>query len=190
MPIYEYLCHEGHRTTHLCSMADKPETVTCVECNDVAVYDFLGSATRFSPEKEEKKQEDFNGMSLHDFECPQCGLRFEEIIEGGKVGGVICPDCATTAEWRPSVKIDRFSERFPYYDRGLGMVLTSKQHRLDVCKERNLIPVEGDLDVSKWASEERSKADADLKVWDDLQEKYDKHPAFADYRKARDQGRV
>ena len=84
--------------------------------------------------------------------------------------------------------IDRFSERFPYFDRGLGMMLTSKNHRKQVCKEKGVVPVDGDIDFSTDCGKiERKNAEED-KIVADIQDRVDNHPGYAEYRKLKDQG--
>jgi hypothetical protein len=140
-----------------------------------------------------EKVENYSGLSLHDFECDDCGFKFEEIIDHGlgenPSDGQTCP-CGGHARWVPSCRIDRFSERFPYFDRGLGVWLKNKQHRLDVCKQKNLTPVEGDWDEERYYSKLDSEDDKLKKGYEDYCDRLDNAPAFRDYRKARDQGRI
>jgi hypothetical protein len=118
---------------------------------------------------------------------------FDEVVdrdEGKASDGMECIECGEMANWLPSVKIDRFSERFPYYDRGLGLMLTSKKHRRDVCKARGLVPVDGDWDVEKefkpqWDEEDRLHED-----YVQYSDRLDNDPAFAEFRKAQDEGRI
>ena len=88
------------------------------------------------------------------------------------------------------MRIDRWSERFPYYDRGLGVLLTSKQHRRDICKERGLTPVDGDWDLDGAFREFDDTNEKEEKEYADYCDRLDNHPAFADWRKANDQGRI
>ena len=80
------------------------------------------------------------------------------------------------------------TERYPYFDRGLGMMLESKAHRRKVCKDRGVVPVDGDIDFSSdYGKLERKQAEED-KIVADLQDKVDNHPGYAEYRKKKDQG--
>ena len=82
------------------------------------------------------------------------------------------------------------SERFPYYDRGLGVMLKSKAHRKDICKQRGLTPVDGDWDLD---SEYRKMDDINEKEqreYKDYCDKFDNSPEFREVRKLRDQGRL
>lgn len=87
-------------------------------------------------------------------------------------------------------RIDRWSEQFPYYDRGLGVMLQSKAHRREICKQRGLTPVEGDYDAEKIFSGFDSKREAEEKEYNDYVNRLDHAPEFAAYRKAKEQGRL
>ncbi len=84
--------------------------------------------------------------------------------------------------------IDRFSERFPYFDRGLGCMVTSKKDRLSKAKERGVVPIDGDIDYSGEMSNLQQKHQEEDKIVEDIQDKMDNHPAYAEYRKLKDQG--
>jgi len=84
--------------------------------------------------------------------------------------------------------IDRFSERFPYFDRGLGCMVTSKKDRLSKAKERGVVPIDGDIDYSTEMSNLQQKHQEEDKIVEDVQHKMDNHPAYAEYRKLKDQG--
>lgn len=84
--------------------------------------------------------------------------------------------------------IDRFDERFPYFDRGLGVTLQSKKHRDEVCKERGVVPIDGDVNISDDIGKIKRKIEEEDKIVKDLQEKVEHHPGYAEYRKQKDQG--
>lgn len=196
MPTYSYYCHEGHETTWFGRYSKRPEYVQCCTCDGeaspgVAKLDEQRPHTS-NPEWQEKLK-DYSGLSLHDFKCEQCGKVTEEIVDHGlnesASDGLTC-ECGGHAHWLPSCKIDRFSEKFPYFDRGLGVVVQSKQHRLQVCKEKGLTPVDGDWDEDKYIAKQEKEDDKLTRDYQDYCDKLDHHPAFKNYRKARDQGRL
>jgi len=134
------------------------------------------------------------GLSMHQFECRECGHMFEEIIDHSKGQSVDdnqdCPECsASGCKWRPMARIDRWSEQFPYYDRGLGVMLKNKAHRREICKQRGLTPVEGDYNEEKIFSEFDSRRESEEKEYNDYVDRLDNSPEFSAYRKAKDQGR-
>jgi len=84
--------------------------------------------------------------------------------------------------------IDRFSERFPYFDRGLGRTVTSKKHRLEVCREKNVVPIDGDIDFSPEMYRIEKKNREDDEIVAKMQDLADNHPGYAEYRKQKEQG--
>ena len=84
--------------------------------------------------------------------------------------------------------IDRFSERFPYFGRGLGCMVTSKKHRLSKAKELGVVPVDGDIDYSGDLSKLEQRHAEEDKIVADIQEKVKHHPGYAEYRKQKEQG--
>ena len=104
-------------------------------------------------------------MPYHDtFECAECkGITY------GKTLG------------RP--KISRFSEKFPYYDRGLGMWLKSVPHRRQVMKEKGLIEAPGEWTSADMVDKKALKeAKEDKEIVSKLEKDMKENPAFAEYR--------
>jgi hypothetical protein len=143
----------------------------------------------------------FKGLALHYFRC-QCGEEFDDFVdfsENEKTSdGKPCPKCGEMARWVPALTIDRSSERFPYFDRGLGIMVQSKQHRREICANPRkygidsdgLTPVDGDWDTDRAISNYSRKIEEDLRGYDEYVDRLENHPGFASYRRARDQGRV
>ena len=101
-----------------------------------------------------------------------------------------CERCnSTNLDYLLSVpNIDRFSERFPYFDRGLGQMVTSKKHRLDVCKKMGVVPIDGDIDYSTEYNQLKRKNEEEDKIVSDIKDRVENHPGYAEYRKKREQG--
>lgn len=204
MAVYSFFCEDNHETERFCRLENRPESIECRKCGKDAVYRPTVSKHQglTPPEPEKAPASKFNGLSLHSFYCEECGESFDDFIDHAldekPSDGKECPKCKELARWNPSTMIDRFSERFPYYDRGLGMWIKSKQHRKDVCKNPRrygidsdgLEPVDGDWDVDRYVNDLERKDDELLKGYDEYVDKLENHPAFSSYRKARDQGRV
>ena len=131
---------------------------------------------------------------MHRFKCRDCDCVFEKIIDHGKGESVEdtipCTKCdSTETSWKPSVRIDRFSEQFPYFDNGLGIWLKNKKHRRQVCKDRGIVPVGNSFDDDKVFSQFDTKRDKEEKEYNDYVDRLDNAPEFLDYRKAVDQGK-
>jgi len=101
-----------------------------------------------------------------------------------------CERCESTdLDFLLSVpNIDRFDERFPYYDRGLGRMLTSKKHRMEVCKELGVVPIDGDIDHSTEYNQAKRKNEEEDKIVEEIKDRVENHPGYAEYRKKREQG--
>ena len=110
----------------------------------------------------------------------------------------VCPSCASVSHER-LVAVGQgiqmggaggVGKHFPYFDQSLGMHIESAQHRREVCKRMGLEPAETTgLWKDKLSAERRQKADEDA-VFNDYTDRLKHHPAYADYRKAVDQGRA
>ena len=77
---------------------------------------------------------------------------------------------------------------YPYYDRGLGCMVNDKHHRKQICKQRGLVPVDGDIDVEKMYNKAEARDDGIRKRYKAIQDEYENHPKYADYRRLRDKG--
>ena len=193
MPLYDYKCTECSEITEIFAfISHKPETMDCPSCSSVSKFCFVPPAKK----TQKKKSLEFKRprLTTHRFFCPDCKIRWTEIVERDvdaiPEDGRDCVECGSAAKWQPSCKIDRFSETFPYYDRGLGMMLHNKQHRRDVCKEKGLTPIEGDWDVETEYSKWDSRVDEETKEYDEYCDRLDNDPAFKDFRKQQDLGLI
>lgn len=198
MPLYSYQCSScGWEKDRIFSAASRPKEVPCGDCDKSAEYKislskYQNSDAKFMTVKYSKEK---RGLSLHQFECKACSHSFEEIVDHGAGESVednfTCPECsAQNCRWQPMSNIDRWSERFPYYDRGLGVMLRSKAHRREICKQRGLTPVEGDYDEEKIFSEFDKRRESEEKEYNDYVDKLDNSPEFTEFRRAREQGRL
>lgn len=197
MPLYSFCCDScGTGKDHLFRASDRPAEIECSECGGIAKYTisvskYVSSTAGYTTNYATPKI----GLSLHDFKCNGCGHIFEEIVDR-KDGQSIednyeCPKCnEIDCKWIPGARIDRFSEQFPYYDRGLGCWLKNKAHRKQICKERGLEPVEGDYDEDKIFSEFDNRREREEKEYNDYINKLDHSPEFKEYRRMRDQDRI
>ena len=197
MPLYSFNCGDcGWKKDQIFPMSSRPSEIDCEECGQKAKYHFSVSkhqsndARNITNIKAEKK-----GLSLHQFKCRDCSCVFEIVIDHSKDQSVEdtfnCTDCdSSNTGWRPSVRIDRFSEEFPYFDRGLGVWLKNKKHRRQICKERGLTPIGNDLDEDKIFSQFDNRRDREEKEYNDYVDRLDNAPEFLDYRKAVDKGQI
>jgi len=197
MPLYSYSCGLcGSEHDEIFRFSNRPDLVDCRVCDGDAKYVIRMSMAQANDAGNEKfYNSEGNGLVMHDFKCRACEFIFDELIdrtEGQSHNSPQkCPKCGDSdSVWIPTAKIDRWSERFPYYDRGLGVMLESKAHRREVCKQRGLTPIDGDWDLD---SEYRKMDDINEKEdreYVDYCDKFDNSPEFREVRKLRDQGRL
>lgn len=48
MPIYDYMCPNKHVQEHRCHSSQRPETLTCPECDELAKQAILGAPSLFT----------------------------------------------------------------------------------------------------------------------------------------------
>jgi len=174
----------------------RPSEIDCEKCGRWATYHFSASkhqsndakyTTSYSSEK--------RGLSLHQYKCRDCDCVFERVVDHSNGEDVKdttpCTECGSeNTGWKPSVRIDRFSEQFPYFDRGLGVWLKNKAHRRQICKERGLTPIGNDLNEDKIFSQFDKRREKEEKEYNDYCDRLDNAPEFAEYRKAVDKGQI
>lgn len=192
MPTYSYKCTGcEHEQDHSCRFAGRPDSLECLECGSNSKRVFRVSAAQSNdpynraPPKSTKSM----GLVMHLYMCKDCDHQFDELTDFSAGQHFEdkrkCPECSSmNSKWVPTARIDRFSEMFPYYDRGLGVMLQSKRHRLDVCRERGLTPVDGDWNVDKEFSEWDNRHETEVKEYDNYCDRLDNHPAFRQFREA------
>ena len=198
MPTYSYKCDEcEHEQDHTCRFSDRPDLLDCSECGSSSKRVFRVSVAQSNDphNKAPPKSTKTSGLVMHLYMCKDCDHQFDELIDFS-LGQHFedkqkCPKCSSmNSKWVPMARIDRFSERFPYYDRGLGVMLQSKQHRLDICKERGLTPVDGDWDIEKEYSNWDQRIEKETREYDDYCDRLDNHPAFRQFRESRDKNQL
>tara|TARA_R110002074_G_scaffold300889_3_gene472259 strand:- start:1693 stop:2277 length:585 start_codon:yes stop_codon:yes gene_type:complete len=194
MPLYNYKCTECDEVTELfASMNNKLETIDCPSCSSVCKTCF---PPQVKTKNKKKKELEFKRprLTTHQFFCRDCKIRWTEVVERDvdpiPEDGRDCVECGSQASWQPSCKIDRFSETFPYYDRGLGMMLNSKKERRAVCKERGLTPVDGDWDIETEYSKWDSRVEKETEDYNQYCDRLDNDPAFKDFRIQQDLGLI
>lgn len=198
MPLYSFRCEPcGSEQDRMFRFDARPSVIECADCGGSAKYVIRMSKAQSLTlvDDKERKVSGGNGLVMHRYRCNACEHDFEELTDS-RVGEHFeddqeCPQCsATDSRWVPSARIDRWSERFPYYDRGLGVMLQSKAHRAEVCKQRGLTPVDGDWDLESEFRKMDDENERDERDYADYCDRLDNSPAFRNYRKARDRGMI
>ncbi len=202
MPVYDYICENGHREELLREYTERDNGGECKTCGCALSYTIAGGNRPVPPVEKTKSGVNIRWrhgkprVIIHwrDYTCNSCG--HEDGCDATNAeqeydpSVVVCDECSSSDVnvHFPRASIDRFSERFPYFDRGLGIMLRSKQHRRDVCRARGLIPVDGDIDVSEQYKREKVAEAKDEAILSDMRQRLKDHPGYADYRRLRDRG--
>jgi len=203
MPFYDYICINGHQTSLYRTISDRAREEECPLCGEMLKMVFLGKKATPKPEPEKKKIKVTwrNGkpntvLHLEDYKCNDCNEEgvtncCNEDLDYDRSAGR-CESCGsanlTYINTRTPHGIDRFSERFPYYDRGLGVMLTSKNHRRQVMKQKGVVEVGGDFNVSDTSRRQREAEAEDNAVLRDMQDRLDNHPGYREYRRLKAKG--
>lgn len=205
MPVSSFYCDAGHETEERHSMDARPVTVACLTCGATAQYrptvsprgltlHEVTTEKRLAASRDRAADRD---VSWRDVRCTNDGCRnlwMEPLpIVDGVVrtdGTFVCEKCGGTGAVSDRVFIDRFSERFPYFDRGLGCVVTSKAHRLEVCRQQGVLPIDGDVDLEGAHRRRRAQMEREEAEYRELEDRYEHDPAFARWRKERDRQRA
>lgn len=198
MPTYSYRCVDCNDVQdHMFRFSSRPDTLDCKECSGTSkrIFAVSDAQTNDPYNKKPERNRRMNGLVMHLYMCADCDHKFDELVDFSKGENYDdpqeCPECKSmNSKWLPMARIDRWSERFPYYDRGLGVMLQSKQHRDQICKERGLTPVDGDWDDEKMFSEWDVKREKQIKEYDDYCDRLEHHPAFRQFRIARDKRQI
>lgn len=190
MPVYDFFCDADHATPWLGSYGDRPIKLACQHCGEPAAY--RPTLSSLPPSSGGTTKEDrWSGLAYHLFRCQDCGGE-EDVVVDFKAGETTdprkCETCGGEVVVQYTTRIDRFSERFPYFDRGLGCVVTSRRDRLAKARARGLVPLDGDIDLGAIL---RKQADEDARrktSLRSLEDRYEYSPAFRQYREMRDKG--
>ena len=193
MPVYSYRCEEGHIGDEIRPFSEINDPYECSECGKNGVH-----ILNRRPVKEVADigmNQNVSGPSSYvvfeDRKCLDCEVIFDYHYDTREAKAeASCPSCQSTRTKKVQSlhSIDRFSERFPYYDRGLGLVLQSKQHRRKICKERGLVPVDGDFNIKDMDAEERARINEEQRTIHRLQDNMKHNPAYAEYRRHKANG--
>lgn len=198
MPLYSFQCKSCKSEQDRIFRFDaRPDIVECASCGESAKYVIRMSKAQSLTVASRKAYQTTggNGLVMHRYRCNPCEHIFEEMIDA-RSGEHFeedqeCPECsAKDSRWVPSVRIDRWSERFPYYDRGLGVMLRNKAHRAEICKRRGLTPVDGEWDLESEFRKMDVENERDERDYADYVDRLDNSPAFRNYREARDRGMI
>lgn len=197
MPIYTFRCEDGHNQDLIFSMANRPASVACKECdNDATPVVERTPISQVNRSHTWGKAIEPSGdrQRLYEFQCELGHTTDEWFTKAPNT----CPceeeGCELEARRVYTSMINRWwlekEREGGYYDRGLGRVITSEAHRREVMKELGVVAVDGDFDQDEVmrpaVEEDRKSAEHYQEYWERVQHA----PEYKDFRKAVRQGRV
>ena len=172
MPIFSYKCPSGHEHDELRKYEHKGDPSVCPSCGDScspqlsAPIGFSGIAN-CKPVPVSKANADVDTLRYLDGTCSSCGKTTTVFLDsGGAPEATACPECGSDSMSLSAPKPVPFSVTYPYYNRGLGMVITSPGHLRQVMRERGLVDADPkDLAAAaerhaSWVADENAKTAA------------------------------
>lgn len=198
MPLYSFRCEPCDlERDEIFRFSARPAAVECEGCSGDAGYVIRMSKSQSLTVVHDRTYETKGsiGLVMHAYRCRACEHDFEELIDHRDgdhfEDNQECPKChVSNSKWIPTAKIDRWSERFPYYDRGLGVMLQSKDHRRQICRERGLTPVDGDWDIDSEFRKMDDQNRREIAEYDTYVDRLDNDPSFRGYREASERGMI
>lgn len=190
MPVSTFRCTAGHANDAMHAMGARPHSVACTTCGGEAHYVPTvgrGLIKGLAPvrNKDASRPSDFRWREVRCTD-PACARVTLEDVPLADPPEYRCEKCGGPTTLGDLAMIDRFSERFPYFDRGLGCWVTSKQHRLEVCRQQGVVPVDGDLDIDGAIRKHRARQEAEDAAVAAMYDRMEHSPDFAAWRRQRD----
>lgn len=208
MPIYEYKCAQtGHILDHVHRFSDgeRPPYIACNEHGCMAHYQIAapgigkvaGSANPVKAqsawtEEERQKRQAAPTLAEFTFFCGTCDHRFDEIVDrsAGETPekGKPCPKCGHPA--RVAVTAPRLSalaKEYPRFSQTLGREVGSHAEyvaALAAVGKR----IEEDGEHEAWEARRNADTRKQEAVYNEYVDQLENDPAYANFRKSRDQG--
>lgn len=174
MPTYDYVCAHAHLTEAFHRMSDEiPKTVACATCGEAAPRRYTVPATsgvaptapppRAWTAEERAEREAPPPFSTAGYRCPDHHLTVAvaDARQGEKLPDTIeCETCGKVAVHELLVIETDDTNRYPYYDPAMDMVLESPQHRRDEIKKRGWVAVDGKADFGRMHNDRQRPIEA------------------------------
>lgn len=163
MPNYDYRCRNDHITETFHRMSDDiPKWVSCSTCGGDAARVYTVPATagvaptqpppRVLTDEERADREAPPPFSTAAYRCPDHHITV--LVADARAGEKLpdtadCETCGKVAVHELLVIETDDTNRYPYYDMAMDMVLESPQHRRDEIKKRGWTAVDGKADFAR-----------------------------------------
>jgi hypothetical protein len=194
MPTYKWQCADGHVAERIFRMSDKPESIPCADCvlqmTQVPNWAPAPRPHRFGTNKYTHTRSE-DPVRLHHYKC-SAGHDTDEWFEDPP-GKIPCEEegCELEAKKTVGANVETFwlevEREGGYWDRGLGVQIFSEHQRNQICKQKGLVPVDGDYDIAKEAKPYFDRIKEEDEAYNDY---YDRTMRNKDVRKALDMGEM
>lgn len=190
MPSYDFACKCGHRTEWVGPYRDRPDDIECEACTGVAQH----TVVREVAEVAVRGNVDVVAKDIVWREC-ECECGWSDIEEFPREQSVVsCPDCTRDVRLQMLGSHSRLNElrygQMGRFDRGLDCWVENEKHRLAICRERNVVPVEevGDNYLAARAARRKADEAQDIKEQEEYERRLREAPEFRRYRELEDRG--
>lgn len=171
MALYDYRCPRGHLIEAFFRISDRPETIRCEAHGEDCLRDTTPHAVaangvaqvvtseEWSPEERARRTAPVD-YAMRAYRCPDC--RETQVEVAARALGETLPETMACACGGVAVEAPLFIEtddtnRYPYFDEGLDLLIESASHRRRVCRERGLTPVEQKCDLAHYARDDKDR---------------------------------
>lgn len=208
MPIYTYRCHTGdHIIDHVHHMSDgeRPPYIACNEHGCLAHYQIAlpgigkvaGSAnpvkasSAWTDEERAAKQAPPT-LAMFVFVCATCEHRFEDIIDrsAGEAPekGKPCERCGHPAKMVATPpRMSAVAKEYPRWSGTLGKMVDSHAEYLRELEARGL-RIQEDGEHEAWEARRAADTRKQEAVYNEYVDQLENDPAYANFRKSRDEG--
>lgn len=210
MPIYEYKCKGGddgpHTINHVHRFSDgeRPPYIACNEHGCMAHYQIAapgigkvsGSANPVKAqsawtEEERQKRQAPPALAIFNYEC-SCGSRFDAIndFRAGEVPETPrpCAQCGKPAPMVASVpRLSALAKEYPRWSATLQKTVDSHAEYLRELDARGM-RIEEDGEHEAWEARRNADTRKQEAVYNEYVDQLENDPAYANFRKSRDQG--
>jgi len=145
-------------------------------------------------------------MPIRTYRCQDCSHQFDLLFVRGEptsldhedINDTSCPECG--AGRRVSIlagahgielgDVAGVGRHYPRFDAGLGRMVNSAAHRRQLCAAMGVQPVDGDIDLERPHGEMVARREARHARQAAVQDRYDNHPDYQEYRELKDRGYI
>lgn len=195
MPTYDYVCDNGHTHEWARSMADRDAPLDCLSCG-APTRRGINRAVNTTLREGQRALTGDKAFTVHvkganrDYPVVQCTVCTwtDTVVVENDAPLLGCAECGSEVRRVLGVPSAESMLQFPRYDKGLGLLLESEQHRRRVMKERGLIEM-GEYDEDKLMASIEKEGEEDDRIAAEYFDKLENSPEFADYRHLRAAGR-